>query len=289
VPETARAYSPFLLYEQNLGIPQKPLYKAYLAAVHIFGPPSHRINLPDVTIISATAVILLTNPAHTTALHARKHLVMKNILRVDKELDFFSLLLCGVKDAAKQDILWHHRRWLYLTLTTDHSQTSWEDFTSFDPASARCEFDLVANACELYPRNYHAWTHRYLCLRAMRAHSGYASHLKSEIMWTQAWIESHVSDHSAVHYLMNIATELKALGHDARGIDGQNMSLLQHASDLVSRYPDHEALWMYLRYMFQESKSTSDKILTILQSIRLNEHPYASKMLSYLERSQHNP
>ncbi|KAH9941920.1 protein prenylyltransferase [Amylocystis lapponica] len=287
-------FAPFLYMEHHLGVPQKVLYKAYLVAATQFAQAKLSLDLSEfgsvsikcntTSLIHSSAIILLANPAHQTALNARKRLLRHGGLDAANELCFTAALL-DVRDCSKQSILWHHRRWL---LRRIHKPPGSKEHTSASAGispqivdiddtlrdlplpleTLRHEFSVVAKACETYRRNYFAWTHRYLCFEALialvqsRSSDGdsYRMLLSDELLASKQWVERHVSDYTAVQYLHRI--------HDAAGCllrteppalvvtDGpsacnsgptRSPSLLAHARSLVEAYPDHETLWLYLR------------------------------------------
>ena len=112
-------HAPFLFVDGHLGIPGKLSYKAYLEAVAHFrdvGPVFQSVNSALVesqaqTLIESSAVLLLVNNAHQSALIARKRLVNHGLLSPTLEFDFLNALLT-LKQASKQSTLWQHRRWL---------------------------------------------------------------------------------------------------------------------------------------------------------------------------------
>ncbi|KII92098.1 hypothetical protein PLICRDRAFT_50528 [Plicaturopsis crispa FD-325 SS-3] len=206
--DTGAPASPFLFIEGNLGVPQKWLHKFYRMALPIFSTARKNIASLSDSIVkdlsASSAIILLANPAHQTALNARKRLIMHNKLDVEKELELTAALL-STKDGSKQSILWHHRAWLLprlpitdVVLLSKHPSTddrfkqlmlSWSKTslslkdppplappapplppftdlpgTKLSPKRLEHELGLTARACEAYPRNYHAWAHRRRCL-----------------------------------------------------------------------------------------------------------------------------
>ena len=121
---TSAEHAPFLFVESNLGVPQKVLYKAYVAAVPWFSKAKRALKVLKPTASGghistssaedlrySSSVLLLANPAHQTALNARKSLVQHGLLDAALELRFTAALL-HVRTCAKQSLLWHHRRWL---------------------------------------------------------------------------------------------------------------------------------------------------------------------------------
>ncbi|KAF7799897.1 hypothetical protein EIP86_011139 [Pleurotus ostreatoroseus] len=261
--------------------------------------PTESIASHAADLIRSTAVLLLANPAHHTAWNTRKRLIQLDLLGAGSELGFCAALLT-VRDCAKQSVLWHHRRWLLrrmLRYSTSNVETRLSNFlpTSFQDdedslrnldvplVTLRREFELCTLACNTYERNYFAWAHRYRCLDVLLSmlvsessiHSEMAIKLsqmfRDEISWCREWVERHASDYSAVQYRCRLTT---AAVHFA-GVATQSPNavftgpfenaneLWRHAKDLADAYPDHEALWMYVRGALQvlwESSETDGGI-----------------------------
>ncbi|KAH9922075.1 uncharacterized protein B0H18DRAFT_1121096 [Fomitopsis serialis] len=279
-------HRPFLYVEGHLGVPHKLLYKAYLTALREFvllkptfrGISDSHDDSPNAErLAQLTAVILLANPAHQTALNTRKQLVSLGLLNTEIELQFCAALLV-VRECSKQSLLWHHRRWL-LQLPSplkctgkgfnnrpEHSDTLRRALLS--AVSLRAEFLIVTQACETYPRNYFAWIHRYCCLEALitlarsptPTQDADRSLLLEEILFARTWIERHVSDYTAVHYFHNLhvlllqeadvplpANASAALGADRADHRTIRASLYAHAKSLLETYPEHETMWLYFR------------------------------------------
>ena len=193
-----------------------------------------------------TRVVLLANPAHQTALNSRKKLIQSHVVDPYWELNFSASLL-SCRECAKESILWHHRRWL-LCIIYNVPITAGLDSVpeAVSPDTLEIEFACASTACHLYPRNYHAWAHRRFCVEALIASlkSGVpstSSVLAKEYQRTLKWIESHISDYSAMNYAINIEKMLS--GGDPTGF----LPTKEHATSLLRTYPNHESLWMYLR------------------------------------------
>ena len=269
--------------EGNLGVPQKVLYKLYVAAVREFARsrPTYHHTQPTASdaerLAHLSAVILLANSAHQTALNLRKRLVVSGLLDAERELQLCTALLV-VRENAKQSLLWHHRRWLLHRLhppsndstgapCTEQLSDTLRDITL--PADAlRSEFSIAAQACETYPRNYFAWAHRHLCLDALvhlaRAsppvQEAYRALILEEMLFARTWIERHISDYTAVHYfhgmhVLLLQEPVVPLPQDAPeklGVDQIDNRTLRamvyaHAKSLLEAYPEHESMWLYLR------------------------------------------
>ena len=275
----------------HLGIPQKLLYHLYMTAVALYK------NADRLTKLTLSSVILLANPAHQTALNARKRLIQSGLLRPEEELNFTALSIRGFDEFAKQSIIWEHRRWLFrhqYERNGDAGQgeyAGWrisEETSSFPiiplPTLEK-ECQLVRQACELYPRNYHAWTHYHWILDVIkttavqksippRMDSKDHTHLlRKEVLLLRQWIERHVSDYSAVHLLCRLAafdcTSPPLLTQSGEGtlVD----ELREHALSLVLSYPSHETLWLYLRNIL--SLSTTYVIQDLLSQLHRKNAP----------------
>ena len=272
-------HAPFLFLDRNLGVSHKAAYKAYLEAVPRFRGARQRLlhssqplSQRDIAeAASSSSVLLLINPAHQSALNARKRLVELGSLDAAHELRFTNALLT-LREGAKQSNLWQHRRWLlrHIHPSTMHQLPFPSKGDGVDslhgvalPADTfRAEFAVVEKACEVYPRNYHAWAHRFLCAQSLvslvRDDSGgcppgsdsFMEVLKEEIANIRLWIERHVSDYSAMQYYLQLADLLLSdppLSPKLQ-LTSTRDSVEQHAMELVCAYPTHEALWLYLRW-----------------------------------------
>ncbi|KAF9228395.1 protein prenylyltransferase [Gyrodon lividus] len=269
------SFAPFLFLDNNLGIPQKVLSQVYIYAVDVFKsarkPPTRSSEGIQANhdssvqiVIDSSSVLILANPSHQTALSARKRLLKEELINPQAELYFIASLLSS-QHCAKHAELWYHRRWLLGSVYNTYEK----QFPTRLPAVAGAsrhvlfaseeglqqELSLLSRACELYPRNYFAWTHRLICMRSLLSdHLTNPSHifdfsliLDQEIAGIKRWIEHHISDYSAVHYIVTLSRDV---------LESKNMSLqeiisegdmLAHSITLVQEYPGHEALWMYAR------------------------------------------
>lgn len=273
------AHSPFLFIDKHLGVPRKVAYALYVDAVRKLlrlrpsVSSSPVADIETVAVLESSSIVLLVNPAHLLALNTRKRLLKCGLLDHAHELSFTDALLT-LHEGAKESLLWHHRRWLLRLchaasvrnkLQGARGEGMQRDSDTLEdlpmPASAfRREFAVVSAACELYPRNYHAWTHRFLCASALLSliqtkidqdtslrDDALISVLAEEIAFGLTWIERHVSDYSAVQYSCRLHA---MLSKTQLRLDSTNTPIQQlaHALDLVRAYPNHESLWLYLRY-----------------------------------------
>lgn len=259
--------SPYVFVDGHLGIPQKQLFRDYIDALSVFKmAQENKVTAKESTqisdLIASTSVILVANPAHLAALNARKQLVQQSLLNPSQELAF-STVLVSLRNSSKQSILWHHRRWLFkilYPLASSGPQTEPNENFYLPHDVLEKEFAIIAKACEVYPRNYYAWTHWQFCIRNIRS-SGIKimdldwKVLIQEFRRLRRWVETHVSDHSSIHHLCNLVRQFPRLesleslpsGDETYLDNSPPISSLDHAISLACSYPDHESLWMYVR------------------------------------------
>ena len=130
-------YAPFVVIEGNMGVPQKALYKAYMSACRAFATAQQTGDTE--ALLQSTSVVLLANSAHSSALNARKRLILRGAYPVDKELVFVALLL-SEQQAAKSSIIWHHRRWLLGRL---HGHATLDDRGGIQLVLRRCPLNRL--------------------------------------------------------------------------------------------------------------------------------------------------
>jgi len=69
------------------------------------------------------------------------------------------------------------------------------------------EIAVCGRVCDVYPKNYMAWTHRLAVVRKLgRAgkDAGRRQQLREELSRTREWAERHVSDHAGLHHLQSV-------------------------------------------------------------------------------------
>lgn len=268
---TPNLTTPFLLVDGHLGVPQKLLYKLYVTAQTIFYSTRREQRTPTIysELVDITAIILLANPAHQTALHERKKLVEARVIRACDELELLGLLQ-ATKSHAKESILWAHRRWLLNEV--GGSGIGW---ISCD--TLRQEFTAVFRAAEVYPRNYYAWSHWRFCVDALLdaltvgITDDHLHLLLEQYDQLCLWIEQHISDYSAAHHLTNLVALVYRLDGGLGASTESRISpasAFDHVTTLLSRHPSHESLWACARTVVQLE---SDEIAREKMMKRLRE------------------
>lgn len=227
----------------------------------------------------ASSVLLLLNPGHQTAWNTRKQLIYSGVLQRQRELEFTTALLT-VRDCAKTSMLWHHRRWLLCrtfpsrppALLSPSAQPNFvpgeeEELLKGLPIpvdALQCEFAACATACATYERNYFAWLHRFRCFEALYTKlylclatsdtsiiQNMINLVREEAAWTTHWIDRHVSDYTAMQYRCWIGKHMGQLRQNFAAPVVRTImdprATYTHARDLLKAFPDHEALWVYVK------------------------------------------
>ena len=287
---------PFVLVEGNLGIPKKILVGLYITAIRL---SLHTSNVLEATAVSC--VLILLNPSHQTALNTRKRLIQDGHIDPNRELIFTELLMRGSLDAGKQSIIWDHRRWclrnihgimgpsisLPILQYWANSEEA-ERFPRLTLAAIQHELSIIQRTCETYPRNYHAWSQWNFMINICYASiyntsdvsfQDFFAIIVQEVARLRSWVDQHISDYSAMHQLCQAQklVDYLALSDRFRDIaDGtqNSLTLTQHSFSLVTNFPSHESLWMYLRVSL--ANLDPKERMKILQSIEEASVPSTS-------------
>lgn len=307
LPEDApkvHAGFPFILIEGNLGIPKKVLYAIYLSAVST----PWRSSEPQMAE-AVSSIIILANPAHQTALNARKRLITSGHLDPRRELALCELMARGSPEFGKQSMVWAHRRWCFTriygaigpsmrTLSLLPGWASSEEvqmLPRLSPASVQHEFRLIQHTCETYPRNYHAWAHWHHIIDVCYAlfgsddtstRSEWGEIIMKECERLRAWVNLHVSDYSAMHQMLHVQSVLEELSSE--GSTCKSESLIEQGLSLVKAFPSHESLWMYLRGALGHvaTEERGKMLRSALEKEQLASDSNAMKLTEWLRRCE---
>ena len=121
------------------------------------------------------------------------------------------------------------------------------------------EIKAVELAAAAYFSNYHAWDYRRWLLQTSLDGSFSSPELKQQVLISEKalsdeWIEKHVSDHSGIHYRQHL---IMLLSHTESNNSELSQSLklfkkeLENNLSFITRYPGHETLWYYRRFLLQ--------------------------------------
>ncbi|XP_023712259.1 protein prenyltransferase alpha subunit repeat-containing protein 1 isoform X2 [Cryptotermes secundus] len=215
---------------------------------------------------------LLLNPDVTTFWNMRRELLQASRLDMQGELHFTAVLLSRKPKCAEA---FAHRKWVVKRLLLADADKD---------ELLEKELQVSQYAADRYPNNYHAWSHRMWCLTHLASFA--SAPLLKEWSSSEAWVSSHVSDHSGLQYrqfLLNHLLELKQFVSDdvtekARKsilqflscswsedtIDTVQSALIKAVgliaselllnTDLILRFAGHEALWCHRRYLLMSFK-----------------------------------
>jgi protein prenyltransferase alpha subunit repeat containing protein 1 len=105
----------------------------------------------------------------------------------------------------------------------------------------------------------------------------------AEFLKLRRWIETHVSDHSAIHQYCNIVSRLQALDlPQYRSVLGPLADAsvhFEHAISLVTTFPTHESLWMYLRAVINVSPNAEALLASAISSTAPLDGPYRDQLV----------
>jgi Protein prenyltransferase alpha subunit repeat len=91
------------------------------------------------------------------------------------------------------------------------------------------------------------------------------STLTAELTFTQQWLSSHVSDHSALQHRAVVVRLAAAAATNTSAAVQLLRRELQHSKQLLLQHPGHESLWCYCRFAFQAA------VLLLAPSVSYNE------------------
>lgn len=240
---------PFVLAAdgRKLGVNLAQVIALYAAALRLFreqqASGAHRM------LLASTKVLLLLNADYESAWNARRTLL--------------AAALATASDADAADVLHAERRFLDLVHTKHFkSAPSWAHRLwtlrlllalsgrpgkaggpgpgkAGGPSSRSADLEHELSVCQRvatsYRRCYNAWSHRTEVCGLLRR-----PQLLLERAAMRAWLHAHVSDHSAVCYLLRVQ---RCLGDPPRLLRED----LAFAGYLAVKYPGHEALWLCKR------------------------------------------
>ncbi|XP_021913293.1 protein prenyltransferase alpha subunit repeat-containing protein 1 isoform X2 [Zootermopsis nevadensis] len=215
---------------------------------------------------------LLINPDVTTFWNMRRELLQAGRLDMQGELHFIAVLLSRKPKCTEA---FAHRKWVVRRLLLAGADKD---------ALLEEELQVSRYAADRYPNNYHAWSHRMWCLANLAPATSAILH--KEWAASEAWVSSHVSDHSGMQYRQFLLDRLLELKHSvsedivdtgrksiqqllSHSQNEDNVDFVQSAliksvgliaselllnTDLILRFAGHEALWCHRRYLLVSFK-----------------------------------
>ena len=132
------------------------------------------------------------------------------------------------------------------------------------------EIDICQKIAERYPKNYYAWTHRRFLWTILMTTTTSSTMIKDllqkEYLTLFQWLNHHISDHSAVHYLCQVLQLLLQQQQQQQHDDGDDddkddnddndnvvllleiaKTSLEETKRLIKNHPNHESLWILRR------------------------------------------
>ncbi|CAJ1967566.1 unnamed protein product [Cylindrotheca closterium] len=222
-------------------------------------------------ILMATNALMLVNPDHSTAWGDRRRALIATSGDWVREMQFLNLLMTQHSKAPSS---WGHRKYVLqqivkaIVVVKEIS----DDYESKLVDLVHKEIAFCSKIADKFPKNYYAWTHRrYLWSSCILPHLQQSYHatiivlLNQEFDALKLWLEQHISDHSAVHYLgqvLEMRLQQQQDQQQQQHIQSSSSSLndlsisiahnsLNLANALLKTHPDHESLWILRRLMVQ--------------------------------------
>ncbi|XP_074655333.1 protein prenyltransferase alpha subunit repeat-containing protein 1-like [Tubulanus polymorphus] len=243
---------------------------------------------PD-EINSLSRAVLLINPDVATVWNIRKEQIDRDFATVDVELKLCALIL---GKHPKSSETFGHRKWLlerwmstdaavkdyFARLSTevklesisieigvvDSSQQQQQRSRIATPDVVKshvlAEFEICSTAADKYASNYNAWSHRIWTIQHLTGND--VDVLLDELETTKEWVRAHISDHSGFHFrqfLINLLCNDDQLGDD----DEMKRILVDElamSTELVRRFPDHEAIWCHRRFVVTYLRNHPDAV-----------------------------
>ncbi|KAL4591217.1 hypothetical protein LXL04_004171 [Taraxacum kok-saghyz] len=134
---------------------------------------------------------------------------------------------------SKNYQLWHHRRWVAEKLGSE---------------SASRELEFTKNIFLNDAKNYHAWSHRQWVLQNL---GGW----EDELAYCDKLLEDDIFNNSAWNQRYFVITRHPGLG----GIEGTRDSEVNYTIKSITKKPENESPWRYLRGLFKNNMESITK------------------------------
>ncbi|CAJ0749016.1 13082_t:CDS:2 [Entrophospora sp. SA101] len=235
---------PFILLEQNLGLPLEHIANIFKYAHEQFMKNKHNIinieNNRNVneeesdyqeiikTLKESSRCMILINPECYTVINTRKKLILNKLIDPEYELKLIDLILTFPKH-TKGSIIWHHRKWTILQIQSLQSFSSPNGYF-LSKKNLTHEIKIIQHVLNLYPKNYFSWLHRYWMLEQLESMATvaavpslfnnnkdkeeeerlrfYNEFLSQELKNVKNWINLNLSDYSGLNYLQNLLIKI---------------------------------------------------------------------------------
>ena len=189
--------------------------------------------------VDVAACALCVNGDHVTAWNARKRRLVRHGVDDDalrRELAFVSVILSRFPKAPSA---WAHRRW---TLTRAALDGACDLASAFDTECCACDRAVVKKRM-----NYAAWSHRAWALGLLK--DDWRA-VERELTETETLVKRNVSDHCVMHYRSRVLLYFLNVRGDETDVRlAHEITMIR---ELIAKYPGHESLWCYHRFVFYE-------------------------------------
>lgn len=145
--------------------------------------------------------VQLINPDVSTFWNMRRELLIEHFLNVNNEFKVTKLILSY---KSKSNEAFAYRKWLLkrVLLNEIHDKVAVDNLMNE-------ELNVCNMTSEKCQSNYHAWCHRIWCLEnILPACSNDRFVLLHELVYSEKWISTHVSEHTGFHYRQYIINRL---------------------------------------------------------------------------------
>ena len=250
---SSRNKNPIVVESDKLGLEQWSLKIIYTYVHQYFhklvsGIPKCVDDKGDFQGVFITQVLLMLNPEHMTAWNYRKLLLKSGTLLLKDDLKLMDLIMAKF---PKSPETFAHRKWVVKLLIDNIKVSSLCHTETTDDTEVKTVLDHEFHICTLtaskYPNNYNAWSHRIWLFKSYIVGTRLLEHyIATEQSAISTFVSEHISDYSGLHYKQFL---LKMASDDQHVSIVENYFQLefQENFDLLSRYPDHEALWCHRR------------------------------------------
>lgn len=155
---------------------------------------------------------------------------------------------------------WAYRRWLATRLLSSPASLL-SSSRGDEEETLNAFYQRQLSACGLLaeqkPRNYHAWSFRHWIVSQLPL-----AVLGRELVDTQQWCATHITDHSGWNHRQHVVNVLLRRWSTALETDPDALTYGQRVKGLVvdeytflskimGAYPAHEALWCHRRFVMQ--------------------------------------
>lgn len=275
-----------LLDGTSIAIPKLKLVQAFVVARQIFFNCLKDFKEKQFQDIrNASAIILLMDPEHITAVNARKRIIQElragfeaglHIVLRRELLAVDSFLTSRLYRHTKSPTLWGHRRWLVQVLKS----------MNFPHDIQRDLTTVVLVAAERHPRNYYAWLHLRWLLQVSQSSRNLSYFDASKVLSVvKDWCLMHPSDTSGWSFVLFCLFSIEA---SKSAWMEANSSICKEVLGLTESFKwTHESIWVFLRTLVAARGIGEEQRASFFKTIQatITTQPENSKVRNMLKAS----